>query len=302
MVRTVVTCCAALAAFAVEDAAHACACRGVGSPSAALTSSRESWGLSLTGSAELAHGVWDSDGRYHALGDGELVARETLGLTLAVRVHRDWEVGGGAELVAARLSTPTVADENAGLGDVRLRARWEVLDEPLPHETRVPWPAVALIGTISGGTGEASFDRAASTGLGTSEGAVALQLVRTLPNDWQLEGLAELAERAPDTSLGFERQLGLRALFELGLSQPVLPVLRLGGYTALRWEGDTSYRGELAAGSGQRSWTVSLFAVHELEPLNARTSLTLEHAPALDGVSHNALGHTGVSVALSFSR
>jgi hypothetical protein len=301
MLRAAFALSAALAALSWSPRLSACACRGVGSPSAALTLSGESWGLALTSTSELAHGVWDVDGGYHALSSGELYSRETLGLALALRVLPRWEIGLGTELVSARVSTPTLSDENSGLGDVRFRGRWEAVDEPMPHESSLPWPAVALLATLSSGTAEGSRDRAASLGLGASEVAIALQLVRSL-GAWQLEALFEVGQRAPDTSLDIERQLGPRALFELGLSYPILPVLRLGGTTALGLEGDTVYDGEVAAGSGQRLWTVGLFAVQELKSLNAQTSLGIEHAPALEGASVNAIGNTGLRLSFSLSR
>ncbi|HVJ19718.1 MAG TPA: hypothetical protein VM686_30065 [Polyangiaceae bacterium] len=302
MLRALLCCSLALAAFARAPAAQACACRGVGSPSAALTLSHETWGVGLVGVSELGHGVWDGDGEYHVLGAGERFSRETLGLTLALRVHPDWEVSIGGELVSARVTTPSFADENSGMGDVHARARWDFADEPMPHEDDFPWPAAALIGSLGAATAEAGPNRAASTGLGTSESAVALELVRSLPGAWQLEALGELGVRAPDTTLGRERQLGPRALFVLGLSHALVPELRVGGYTSLTLEADTSYDGEVAAGSGQRLWNLSLFLVHELESLNARASLTLEYAPPVDGISANAIGYTGVRAAFSFAR
>jgi hypothetical protein len=129
-----------------------------------------------------------------------------------------------------------------------------------------------------------------------------VSLVRSVARTWQLDALVELAQRSPDDSLGRDRALGPRALFELGASHALLPVLRLGGYSELALEGDTSYDGMVAQGSSQRLWTVALFAVQELPSIDARTSLSLEHAPALDGAGRNSIGNTALTVGFSLSR
>ncbi|HEV8245351.1 MAG TPA: hypothetical protein VGP93_06275, partial [Polyangiaceae bacterium] len=197
--------------------------------------------------------------------------------------------------------TPTLNDESSGLGDTRLRARWEISHERPPSGGGLRWPAFALLATISVPGSESEADHAASLGVGAWEVALGADIVSSLTQAWQLEAIVEVAERSPDTTLGFERQLGPRALFQLGSSYALVPELRLGALTTLSTEGDASYENQVAIGSGQRLWTVSAFISRELASVHAQASLSIEHAPGVEGIAMNAVRETSLRAALSWA-
>jgi hypothetical protein len=142
----------------------------------------------------------------------------------------------------------------------------------------------------------------ASTTLGAWEAALGVELVKTFDLEWEISGYGEAGYRLPDESLGIQRQLGPRALGQLGLRFIPTSDLSVGTFGEVAWEHELELAGDRVSGTAQRRVAAGLFAAWQLWPSRLRGGVQLRHTPLLDGLSANALASTSFSVSLGIAR
>jgi hypothetical protein len=216
-----------------------------------LTNSSQTWGASATEAAQFVHGYWDADGDYLPIEGFQ--RRLDLFATGAYRVVPPLELSLSSVLGTATLVAPGgFSADSTGFGDTVVRARWEVHEAPMPHARSWVNPALAVIASISAPTAtDTTAQRSHPThhgasqseGLGTWEGAVAVDLSHVLRDNWQIGVLLEGALRAPDESFGAARWLGPRVLAQATLGHYLFRSLELGVLADIEWEGDATLAG-----------------------------------------------------------
>jgi hypothetical protein len=310
---------AALAAIGLAAAprpAEACgSCRGPGGAGSALTAPWQRWGVSLTQTMRLGHGIFDSRGGYRSFGPESYDRVIELGASAAVRPLDAVELGATTAFGNVLVGGPSFRSGRAALGDLGLRARWEAVDEPaidLPGGSRRPSLGFTLSLRVPTGTVDRSGDSgsgpspgtvgstATSQGLGTTEVALAIDVRKTFAQRWQLGAVVEGAWRAPDDAIGLHRSLGPRGLVRL-MGIMFEGDATLGAFVDLAAETDVSYGGRRSPASAQRSLSLGLSASIKTD-VGFRAGLALAHQPAIDGVSMNAVAATGLTTFLAFTR
>jgi hypothetical protein len=291
---------AAFVAMSMLNAtALACAC-GVPGLDSALTSKRDRWGVRLGETVSVGHGRWDAHGRYRALAPSDHDYRYDFEALVAVRPLPRWEVSASTSLTRVSRSESGASVSALGLGDTFARARYELLDESAPHDEGVPWPALALLGSLRLPTAEAS--EAGSLGLGAYEVAIGVSLERSIDAHFRLGASVVIAERARDDSLGAPRKLGPRVTSQvIGWYWPTANVA-LSLASNLTWEDEVSYDGHRQVGSGFRQWQVGAGVALQPEGSSVRPGVRVRYAPPLAGVGVGGLGETTVDLYLAYSR
>ncbi|MBX3192706.1 MAG: hypothetical protein KF819_37325 [Labilithrix sp.] len=308
---------AATAVFAIGPRAQACgSCRGPGGAGSALTAPWQKWGVSLTQTMRLGHGIFDADSAYRPFRADSHDSVLELGAAAAYRPIDAIELGATTAYGNVLVGGPSFRSSRVALGDLGLRARWEVLDEPaidLPSGPRRPSLGLTLslrlpTGTVDrasdGGTSGPSPGTVGSTatsqGLGTTEVALAVDVRKTFAQKWQIGGVGEAAWRAPDDSIGLRRALGPRGLLRAMFIYFVGDVT-LGTFLDLAGETDVSYGGRTSPSSSQR--TISLGASASLKTdVGFRSGLALTFQPPIDGFSTNAVAATGLTTFIAFTK
>jgi hypothetical protein len=295
---------AALVLLMRAPIAHACPCSdnpGSGGP---LTTTRDRFGVALSESISAAHGVWDGNGRYSRF-DGE---RGAVFWTLAGAVRPIPRVELNAELGAGRsfLRVGEFEAEHRGLSDATFGVFWDAFDEPMPYENE-PWPSLTLLARVrapTGGTASSASTASSDTtggrsGLGTFEGTLGLRAAKGLAERTVLAFSSELSLRAPDESLGVERQLGPRAVGMLAVTQRVSAEVSLELGTSLAWEGEVTLRGQRLGNTAQRLWNVEAAALWSIAA-GLGASASVGGAPPLSAISKNALGGVRGGLSLKY--
>ncbi|HVY32236.1 MAG TPA: transporter [Polyangiaceae bacterium] len=289
---------AILALLTLDSAAGACTC-GVPGLESALTSPRELWGTRLAESFAEGHGRWDARGRYRALASGDRERRYELEALAAVRPASPWELSASTSYVRASTSGAGWSSSLSGLGDTFARARYEASEEAPPHREGLPWPSLALTGSLRMPTAHA--DRRTNLGLGAYEVGLGATVERSIKARLRVSASGVFAWRAPDHSLGAPRRLGPRAAAQIaGLYWPH-PDLVLSLASNLTWEADTRYAAERQVGSGSRQWQVGAGAVFRPDGSRLRAGFRVRYAPPLRAVSVNTLGETSLDLSLSYA-
>jgi hypothetical protein len=307
---------AAAALFATGSRAEACgSCRGPGGAGSALTAPWQKWGVSLTQTMRLGHGIFDADSEYRPFRADSHDRVLELAAAAAFRPIDAIELGATTAYGHVLVGGPSFRSGRAALGDLGLRARWEVLDEPaidLPNGPRRPSLGLTLSVRLPTGTVDRTSDAgsgpspgtvgstATSQGLGTTEIALAADVRKTFLQKWQLGAVAEAAWRAPDESIGLRRALGPRGLLRVMFIRFVGDVT-VGGFLDLAGETDVSYGGRTSPSSSQRA--ISLGASASLKTdLGFRSGLALTFQPPIDGFSTNAVAATGITTFIAFTK
>jgi len=292
----------------------ACPCQGSSGPAAGVTTSAERLGASLTETTRFVGGAWRPNGIFGPLTAGERQASEDIAAIVGYRPTPPIEVSVEAAVGHQIFTSPFFDLRRTAFGDTTLRARWDVLDEPMPYE-HSPWPAVTVLASLrlptspsgrderaspfSGTTGSVGAS-ASSEGLGAVEPSLGAAFVRSFGDTWQASGYLEAAYRFPDTYTGQERHLGPRLFAQIGARYAPTTSTGVGLMTDLGWEGDVAYDGHTAPDTDQRIWTVGAFGYLRAEPSRLRWGALVRYAPPIDGINKNASQSTSVAVSLGY--
>ena len=309
----------ALAAFylaAPRDAEACGSCRGPGGAGSALTAPWQTYGVSVAQTMRLGHGVFDQRSRFRPFRAGSHDRVLELAFAAAVRPIDPVELGATAAYGNVLVGGPGFRSSRGALGDLSLRARWEVLQEPpleLTGQSRLP--AVGLTftarlptgpvdrATTAGAAGPSPGtvgSTATSQGLGTSELAFAVDVRKTFASRFQIGAVGEAGGRAPDESIGLRRALGPRGLVRL-MGIMFQGDATFGLFADLAAEGNVSYGSRTSPDSDQRSVSFGASGTYKTK-LGLRTGLALTYQPPIDGLSKNAVVATGITTFLAFTR
>lgn len=305
------------AAVGVHARADACgSCRGPGGAGSALTAPYQVWGASLTETMRLGHGIFDDRANYHAFGPESHDRVLELAGAVAHRPVSWLELGATAAYGHVLVAGPSFRSNQGALGDLALRVRWEVIEEPalnltsvaqrpsvgLTLSTRLPTGAVDRSGDASAGPSPGTVgSTATSQGLGTTEVALAVDVRKTFGSRWQIGGVAEGALRAADESLGIDRALGPRGLLRVMGIAFVTDDFTVGLFGDLAAEGSVAYGGRTSPQSGQRAISCGASASLKTES-GLRAGLATTFLPPIDGFGLNAVAATGLTTFLAFTR
>jgi hypothetical protein len=308
----------ALAMATTLGTAHACPCQGAAGPGAALTNPAQLYGLSTTTTGRWVHGVWSPDGGYAPLGPQSRQWMVDLSLAAALRPIANLEVGVESAVGYQSVMAPGIDSERGGFGDTLTRVRWEAIDEPMPFVKERPLlsPALALIGSVraptgyvgahtseaqSGTTGSIGSS-ASAQGLGAWEGSLAAEVARTFERKLRVGLVGEAAYRLPDEALGLERHLGPRLLGQLNLRYRPTVSWGFGVITDIGWEDLVEYEGIRRAGTAQRLFGMAGYWYMLFPDAGLRIGAMLRHAPAIEGISVNAVGATSLAFSVGYAR
>ncbi|MBX3209425.1 MAG: hypothetical protein KF764_30610 [Labilithrix sp.] len=317
--RRIVSAALALVAFGATAprAAQACgSCRGPGGAGSALTAPWQSYGVSIAETMRLGHGVFDQRSRFRGFRPGSHDRVLEVAFAGAVRPIDAVELGATSAYGNVLVGGPSFRSARGALGDLSLRARWEVLQEPpleltgqerrpalgLTFTARVPTGPVDR--TTSAGAGGPSPGTVGSTatsqGLGTTELALAVDLRKTFASRFQIGAVGEAGWRAPDESIGLRRALAPRGLVRL-MGIVFQGDATFGLFADLAAEGDVAYGARTSPDSGQRSVGLGASATYKTA-LGLRSGLALSYQPPIDGLSKNAVAATGLTAFIAFTR
>jgi len=296
--------------------AAACPCQGSSGPAASVTSASEIVGASLTETTRFVSGAWRPNGDYGPLAPGERQSAEDVTAIVGYRPRPPLELSVEAAVGHESFTSPDFHMARTAFGDTTVRARWDVLDEPMPFEhPLVHFPAVTLLVSLrmptspsgrsgdnnvfSGTTGSVGSS-ATSEGLGAWEPSFGAALVRTFDERWQVSAYFEGAYRFADSYIGRDRQLGPRLLAQLGARFAPTPTTGVGLTTDYGWEGNVAYEGVTVPDSSQSIWTVGAFCYLRAQPSRLRWGAMVRYAPPVDGIGKNASQSTSVAVSLGY--
>ncbi|MBS2012916.1 MAG: hypothetical protein JST00_08520 [Deltaproteobacteria bacterium] len=297
--------------------AQACgSCRGPGGAGSALTAPWQRWGVSMTETLRVGHGIFDQENRYRSFGPQSHDRVLEIAWAAAYRPIDAIEIGATTAYGNVLVGGPSFRSGRGALGDLGLRVRWEAIAEPavdLPNGPRNPSLGLTLSVRVPTGRVDRSTDSgssgpspgtvgstATSQGLGTTEVAVAADVRKTFAARWQIGAVVEGALRAPDESIGIRRALGPRGLARL-MGIVFVGELTFGAFVDLAAEGNVDYDGRTSSLSSQRAFALGLSASLKTE-VGLRAGLALNWIPPIDGLSSNAVAATGITTFLAFTR
>jgi hypothetical protein len=280
-----------------QPRAAACSCSGQG-PSSALTRPDQTWGVRASERLVLGQGAFNAHGKYAAFGSSE--QDRTLEYTLLaayrighVELATTWSYGRREAMISSESGRTT------GLGDAIVRARLEAFDEPEPWQHGIA-PKLAMIGSLRLPTGRATG--LTPLGTGATELALGVTLERSFARWFRFGLLAEVAGRLPDTTLGYTRRLGPRALSELSLSYFATRDLALSVLAGTRWEGDVSVGQRREYGTAQRTSEVGALLAWRPWSSPFRSGLSARYAPAIDALGANTVQNLTSELWLGYVR
>lgn len=297
----------AVGALFWSEVVVACPCSSDAGSGTSLLRADERYAGSLLATSRRTLGRFDARGHYRALEGDEAETSEELLVRLALRLPRRLEWLGEIGYASYRLRATRVVEQQEGIGDVVVRARYTLWDESMPHE--VPrWPALALSGLLRAPLGSLGQGRSsgfgsggAELGLGAWEVGAGVDLSRA---EWQRVDLflgAEVAYRFEDRALSVSRQLGHRADAWLGARLRPADVLSTSLALRIRTTGNVEYDGVVLSGTGQRLLTL-LLGINFFEATGGfRSSATLSLDPPLPRVSMGTPAAVALGVSLGYS-
>lgn len=315
--RQAVSAALAFVALAAPRVAKACgSCRGPGGAGSALTAPWQRYGVSIVETMRAGHGVFDERSRFRGFGSESHDRVLEVAFAAAVRPVDAVELGATTAYGNVLVGGPAFRSSRGALGDLSLRLRWELLQEPpleLTGQQRLP--AVGLTftsrlptgpvdrATTAGASGPSPGtvgSTATSQGLGTTELALAVDVRKTFASRFQIGAVGEAGWRAPDDSIGLRRALGPRGLVRI-MGIMFEGDATFGLFADLAAEGDVRYGTRTSPDSGQRSVSVGASGSYKTK-LGLRTGLALTYQPPIDGLSKNAVAATGITTFLAFTR
>jgi hypothetical protein len=297
--------------------AQACgSCRGPGGAGSALTAPWQRWGVSVVETMRLGQGVFDQRSRFRPFGQNSHDRVLELAFAAAIRPIDPIEIGATTAYGNVFVGGPAFRSARGALGDLSLRGRWEVLQEPaleltgqtqlpsvgITFTTRLPTGRVDRATSVGAGgpTPGTVGSTATSQGLGTTELALAVDVRRTFRTRYQIGIVGEAAWRAPDDSIGIRRALAPRGLVRL-MGMVFEGEATFGLFADLAAEGDVQYGSRTAPDSGQRSFAVGASASFKTS-LGLRSGLALSYQPPIDGLSKSSVAAVGCTTFLSFTQ
>src|SRR5262249_40210652 len=150
---------------------------------------------SLTETTRFVSGAWRPNGTYAPLAPGERQASEDVTALVGYRPVVPLELSVEAAVGRQTFTAREFDSGRTAFGDTTLRARWAVLEEPMPFEhPSIAWPAVTVLLSLriptspsgrdgsesifSGTTGSVGAS-ASSEGLGAWEPSLGAAFVRS---------------------------------------------------------------------------------------------------------------------------
>jgi len=262
----------------------ACSCSGQG-PASALTRPDQTYGVRLSERLVLGQGAANAHGRYAAFAPSEQDRSLEYALMIAYRIQR-FELAATLGYGSRKAALSDAAERSTGLSDTNLRARFEAADEPMPWQGGI-YPSLALLLTLRLPSAKATG--LAPRGLGATELAVGMVLERSFAEVFRVGLLVELGNRWPDTTLGVDRRLGLRASAELTLSYFASRDWVLSTLLSTRWEGNVRVQQREQSGTAQRITEVG--AAISFQPWTSpfRAGFAQRYAPGIDQLSANTV-------------
>lgn len=281
-----------------------CPCSDDAGSGLSLTHDDERVAAALVMTTRQTLGAFDAQGRYRAQSAHEHEASQELLLRAAVRWPSRLEWLGELGYAAYRLRAGGVSEEQRGVGDALVRARYQVWDESMPHEP-LPLPALGaalllrmplgLAASTSSGFGSGG----AQLGLGAWELGAGIDASRSLSAALRWLVASELAYRFEDHTLGRARRLGPRWDSLVGLRLEVGELSSMLGVRA-RLTGDATFGGRVLPGTGERLLSVVLGGGLDHRQSGVRSAITLSLDPPLGGASASASVALGAAVGVGW--
>lgn len=290
---------ALLALIAFTSGASACTC-GVPGLESSLTGRGDRWGVRAVEGLAFGLGRWDAHGRYRGLPVNAHDRRYQLEALAALRPWARWELSAAASYVHTSTAAGDSGSSSSGPGDTFFRARHETVDEVAPHRGGIPWPSLALTGSLRVPTASQSISP--GSGLGAYEVGAGPTFERSIEGRFRVSASGMVALRAPDHSLAARRQLGPRVTAQLAASYWPRPNLALSLASNLAWEGDVRYGGERQDGTGSRQWQVAAGVTFRPQGSNAQTGFRVRYTPPAPAVGVNVLGEVGFELSLAYTK
>jgi hypothetical protein len=295
---------AAAAALLWPAAAAACPCQSGAGPGLPVLTPADAWGLTLALGARSSPGSFSDRGRYEAFARGFVSRGVEASFQGAMRPVPWIEFSLLLPTGLTQLGTPETRSQSTQIGDLRARARVDLL--ATDRDDAIGLGLLVRAPTASGPLGEAgsasaSSSAVASQGLGAWETGLALDLRRGAGLTHELAAVVEVALRSPDPDSQPRRQLGPRATGRAVYQYLIVAGLRVGGYVEVSWEGEISYDQSQRAGTGQRLVTAGALATRKLS-LDLSVSGSLFATPPLDRLSANAWATAGLGLAVAYRR
>ncbi|MDF3069107.1 MAG: hypothetical protein K0R38_4708 [Polyangiaceae bacterium] len=297
--------CGALAlAMTTAQSAFACPCSDDSGSFSGLVRQDERYAAALVATSRQALGRFDAFGHYAPLGPRERESSEELLLRAGFRLPARFEGLGELGYSSYRFHAPSTAEQQSGLGDALVRARFRALDEAMPHES-FPAPALSLTALVRAPLGALAKDRSGSfgsggaqRGLGAWEVGAGLELMRALVPRLQVSLAGEGAYRFEDHVLGTARQLGPR--FDATLGSRALVNDWLSGSLALRLRmtGDVSLAGRILEGTSERLLSVIVGVSATDDKTRFRSAVTLILDPPAGAISRGSTAAISLGVSL----
>lgn len=288
----------------IAGSARACPCSDDSGSFSGLVQQDERYASALVATSRQALGHFDALGKFAALGPGERETSEELLLRAGFRMPARFE--GLAELgySSYRFHAGRTAEQQSGLGDALLRARYRAFDEAMPHAS-LPWPALSFTALLRAPLGALAKDRAGSfgsggaqRGLGAWEVGAGLELMRSLSPRLQLSLAGEGAYRFEDHVLGAARRLGPRWDATLGSRARLSDWLWGSVAVRLRMTGDVALAGRTLDGTSERLFSLMVGASALDESSRFRSAITLIFDPPVSGLSRGSTAAVSLGVSL----
>jgi hypothetical protein len=291
-------------ALSLGAKALACPCSDDSGSFSGLVQQDERYAASLVATSRQALGRFDALGRYASLGPHERETSEELLLRVGLRLPSRLEWLGELGYSSYRFHTASTAQEQAGIGDGVLRARFRAFDEAMPHES-LPAPAVSFTALVRAPLGALAQDRAGSfgsggaqRGLGAWEVGGGLELLREVVPRLQVSLVGEGAYRFEDHVLGTARRLGPRFDATLGSRARLASWLSTSVALRMRWTGEVAFSGRTLDGTSERLLSVMAGVSAYDEPSRFRSALTVILDPPVAGLARGATAALAFGVSL----
>ncbi|RYZ06295.1 MAG: hypothetical protein EOO73_16660 [Myxococcales bacterium] len=297
--------CGALAStLLAAGSARGCPCSDDSGSFSGLVQQDERYAAALVATSRQALGRFDALSHYSALGPKERETSEELLLRAGFRGPARFEGVGELGYSSYRFHAPRLAEQQSGLGDALLRARYRAFDEAMPHE-RFPMPAISFTALLRAPLGAIAKDRVGSfgsggaqRGLGAWEVGAGFELMRAVAPRLQISLSGEGAYRFEDHVLGSSRKLGPRFDATLGSRALATDWLAASVALRLRMTGDVALAGRSLDGTSERlvSLIVGASAAHERSRF--RSALTVILDPPVAGLSRGSTAAISLGVSL----
>jgi hypothetical protein len=286
-------------------ASWACPCSDDAGSAGGLVRADERYAFGLVATSRRALGRFDALGRYSPLGAAEGETSEELLLRAGLRLPQRLEWLAELGYASYRLHAPGFLQQQVGVGDGVLHARYSLFEQGMPHAER-PFAlglsalVRAPLGNIASGRESSFGSGGAQLGLGAWEIGGGVELKRAFLPELELLLGGEAAYRFEDHVLSQPRRLGPR--IDAALGARVVPSAWLSANVALRarFTGDVTLSERRLDGTAERLWSVVVGAAVFDHESRLRSSVTLSVDPPLGSLSRGSTAAAALSVALGY--